>query len=38
MLDQELEEEDAVGQAMRVGLRSAELLEWGLDYVRRARG
>ena len=31
MLDQGLEEEDAVGQAMRVGLRSAELLEWGPD-------
>ena len=37
MLDQGLEEEDAVGQAMRVGLRSAELLEWGLDYARRNR-
>jgi protein tyrosine phosphatase (PTP) superfamily phosphohydrolase (DUF442 family) len=35
MLDHGLEEEDAVGQAMRVGLRSAELLEWGLDYTRR---
>ncbi len=37
MLDQGLEEEDAVGQAMRVGLRSAELMEWGLDYTRRNR-
>lgn len=35
MLDQGMEEEDAVEQAMRVGLRSAEMLEWGLDYVRR---
>jgi protein tyrosine phosphatase (PTP) superfamily phosphohydrolase (DUF442 family) len=35
MLDHGLEEEDATGQAMRVGLRSAELLAWGLDYVRR---
>ena len=35
MLDEGLEEEDAVAQAMRVGLRSAELLEWGLDYTRR---
>jgi protein tyrosine phosphatase (PTP) superfamily phosphohydrolase (DUF442 family) len=35
MLDHGLEEEDAIGQAMRVGLRSAELLEWGLDYARR---
>jgi protein tyrosine phosphatase (PTP) superfamily phosphohydrolase (DUF442 family) len=37
MLDHGLEEDDAVGQAMRVGLRSAELMEWGLDYVRRHR-
>jgi len=35
MLDQGMEEEDAVDQAMRVGLRSAELLEWGLSYARR---
>lgn len=35
MLDQQMEEEDAVDAAMRVGLRSAELMEWGLDYVRR---
>ena len=35
ILDQGLEEEDAVGQAMRVGLRSAELMEWGVDYARR---
>ncbi|HEX6617091.1 MAG TPA: sulfur transferase domain-containing protein [Gemmatimonadales bacterium] len=35
ILDHEMEEEDAVGQAMRVGLRSAELMEWGLDYARR---
>lgn len=34
-LDQGLEEEDAVNQAMRMGLRSAELLEWGMDYARR---
>jgi protein tyrosine phosphatase (PTP) superfamily phosphohydrolase (DUF442 family) len=38
MLDQGLEEEDAVDQAMRIGLRSAELLEWGLEYARRQRG
>jgi protein tyrosine phosphatase (PTP) superfamily phosphohydrolase (DUF442 family) len=37
MLDHGLEEEDAVDQAMRIGLRSAELLEWGMDYVRRHR-
>ncbi|MGN6392149.1 MAG: hypothetical protein ACTHM9_07880 [Gemmatimonadales bacterium] len=35
--DEGLEEEDAVGQAMRVGLRSAELMDWGLDYARRHR-
>jgi protein tyrosine phosphatase (PTP) superfamily phosphohydrolase (DUF442 family) len=35
MLDHGLEEEDAVGQAMRVGLRSAELLEWGTGYAQR---
>jgi protein tyrosine phosphatase (PTP) superfamily phosphohydrolase (DUF442 family) len=35
ILDQGLEEDDAVGQAMRVGLRSAELMEWGSDYARR---
>ncbi len=38
ILDQGLEEEDAVGQAMRIGLRSAELMEWGTDYARRKRG
>jgi len=35
MLDQGMEQEDAVGQAMRVGLRSAELMEWALDYSQR---
>jgi protein tyrosine phosphatase (PTP) superfamily phosphohydrolase (DUF442 family) len=38
MLDLELNEEDAVGEAMRMGLRSAELLEWGVDYVNRRKG
>jgi protein tyrosine phosphatase (PTP) superfamily phosphohydrolase (DUF442 family) len=37
VLDHGFEEEDAVDQAMRVGLRSAELMEWGLDYARRHR-
>ena len=37
MLDQGMEEEDAVDAAMRVGLRSAELMEWGLGYTRRQR-
>jgi len=35
ILDQKMDEQDAVEQAMRVGLRSAELMEWGLDYARR---
>jgi protein tyrosine phosphatase (PTP) superfamily phosphohydrolase (DUF442 family) len=37
VLDHGLEEADAVDQAMRVGLRSGELMEWGLDYARRHR-
>lgn len=35
ILDQGLEEQEAVDQAMRVGLRSAEYMGWGLDYARR---
>jgi protein tyrosine phosphatase (PTP) superfamily phosphohydrolase (DUF442 family) len=35
ILDEHMEEQDAVDQAMRVGLRSAEMMEWGLDYARR---
>jgi protein tyrosine phosphatase (PTP) superfamily phosphohydrolase (DUF442 family) len=35
MLDKGLAEEEAVDMAMRIGLRSAELMEWALDYVRR---
>jgi protein tyrosine phosphatase (PTP) superfamily phosphohydrolase (DUF442 family) len=35
MLDQGMEEQDAVDQAMRVGLRSAEMMEWGLSYAHR---
>jgi protein tyrosine phosphatase (PTP) superfamily phosphohydrolase (DUF442 family) len=35
VLDHKLEEQDAVDQAMRVGLRSAEMMEWGLDFARR---
>ena len=38
MLDQDMDEQDAVDQAMRVGLRSAEMMEWGLDYARRHKG
>jgi protein tyrosine phosphatase (PTP) superfamily phosphohydrolase (DUF442 family) len=37
ILDQGMEEQAAVEQAMRVGLRSAEYMEWGLDYARRNR-
>lgn len=35
MLDQGMGEEDSVEQAMRVGLRSPEMMEWGLEYARR---
>lgn len=35
ILDHDLAEEDAVDQAMRVGLRSAEMMEWGLEFARR---
>lgn len=38
MLDQHAEEEGAIDQAMRVGLRSVDLLEWGLSYARRKLG
>ena len=38
ILDHDMEEQDAVDQAMRVGLRSAEIMEWGLDYARRNQG
>jgi uncharacterized protein (TIGR01244 family) len=34
MIDEHREEEDAVEQAMRSGLRSAELMEMALRYVR----
>ena len=38
MLEQGMEEEDAVTQAMRVGLRSAELMEQALEYARARQG
>ena len=38
MLEQGLEEEDAMAQAIRVGLRSAELMEQALEYVRSRQG
>jgi protein tyrosine phosphatase (PTP) superfamily phosphohydrolase (DUF442 family) len=37
ILDRRLAEEDAVNQAMRIGARSAELVEWALDFVARRR-
>ena len=38
MRDHGMEEDDAVALAMRVGLRGADLMEWGLDYARRHAG
>jgi protein tyrosine phosphatase (PTP) superfamily phosphohydrolase (DUF442 family) len=38
ILDKDMDEQDAVDQAMRVGLRSAEMMEWGVDYARRHKG
>ena len=35
MQDHGLSEEDAVALAMRVGLRGADLLQWGLEYAGR---
>jgi protein tyrosine phosphatase (PTP) superfamily phosphohydrolase (DUF442 family) len=35
ILDQGMSEQDAVDAAMRVGLRSTELMDWGLVYARR---
>lgn len=37
MLDQGMEEPAAIDAAMKVGLRSAELMEWGLAYARARR-
>jgi protein tyrosine phosphatase (PTP) superfamily phosphohydrolase (DUF442 family) len=38
ILDRGLSEDDAVTAAMQVGLRGADLLEWGLEYARRKAG
>ena len=38
ILDEGMTEEAAITAAMQVGLRSADLLEWGLDYARRKAG
>jgi protein tyrosine phosphatase (PTP) superfamily phosphohydrolase (DUF442 family) len=35
MLDQDVPEDEAVERAMRIGLRSPEYMEWGLDYAHR---
>lgn len=35
ILDHGMGEEAAIEAAMRIGLRGAEYLEWGLDYTRR---
>ncbi|MDH5316481.1 MAG: hypothetical protein OEW44_08365 [Gemmatimonadota bacterium] len=34
MLDQGFTEDDATMAALRIGLRGAHLLQWGIDYVR----
>lgn len=38
IIDKGMSEDDAVAAAMKVGLRAADLLEWGLDYTRRKTG
>jgi protein tyrosine phosphatase (PTP) superfamily phosphohydrolase (DUF442 family) len=38
MLDNGMKEEDAVDLAMRIGLRSAELMEVAVEYVRTRKG
>jgi len=35
MLDKGMAEDDAVALAMRIGLRGADLLQWGLEYAHR---
>jgi len=37
MLDLGMEEEDAIAQAMRIGLRSPEMMQWGLGYAEGRR-
>lgn len=34
MLDKGMDEDQAIQQAMRIGTRSVELIEWALEYVR----
>ncbi len=35
ILDLGMDEDTAMEQAMRIGLRSPEMVEWGMDYARR---
>jgi protein tyrosine phosphatase (PTP) superfamily phosphohydrolase (DUF442 family) len=37
MLDEGMAEQDAVDASLRAGLRSAEMMEWGVEYARKAR-
>ena len=38
MLDQDMTEEEATMAAMRMGLRSAHLLQWGVEYAKARAG
>jgi protein tyrosine phosphatase (PTP) superfamily phosphohydrolase (DUF442 family) len=38
ILDHGLTEDDAITAGMRMGLRGADILQWGLDYARRHSG
>lgn len=39
MLDEQMAQDDAVMMAMRIGMRSAEIMQWGVEYAeRRASG
>lgn len=38
MLDHGVEEDEAVARAMKMGLRSAEYMEWGMEYAKRKAG
>jgi protein tyrosine phosphatase (PTP) superfamily phosphohydrolase (DUF442 family) len=38
MIDQGMSEEDAVAAALKIGLRGADLLDWGVDYAQRKTG
>jgi protein tyrosine phosphatase (PTP) superfamily phosphohydrolase (DUF442 family) len=37
ILDHGMAEEDAVTEGMKMGLRSAEIMDWGTDYARRKK-